>query len=294
MSVQIEFKRAVFGFDMEASNAGALEVAVRLAELLHLDLIGLFIRDERLDRAAAYPGAREFVPSLQGWRILQTSQLSQELDIAASGAERALRAKATLRRLTCSFNVMAGDVTRLLGSFAAASDILILPEQRSGLAAFRTPASLLLEAASRSAAAVLLVPTNSVLLNGAVLAIATSPEDPSINVAAAIASAAKERLIIIEAYDVASSPSPAQALPFGGACERIYGGKEVLRDPGLLFHLIGPPSEGLIVHTRRPDRYEQQAFSSALAHFRNAPVLVLEPSKSEKMVSVPETKNAGT
>ena len=281
MSRHVEFRRAVFGFNLETSNPLALDVAARLAELLRLDLVGLFIVDERLQRAAEYPAAREFVSGLEGWRPLNPDQLRQELDVAALWAEHALSSRASARKLTSGFRILAGDLSQTLVSFSTASDILVVPAPSAGTANLTRSSSFLSEAAIRSVAAVLLLPPVPAPLRGAVVAIANSPEDRSIQVASAIAAAANEKLIIIETYAAGAVTRPPETGTGPAGIAHIHGGRELLRDP---WPSVSPhrPTRGRPYRPHAPEGSPgQNEFSSALARHRNVPVLVLEPADND-------------
>ena len=60
MSTQpYSFKRIVLGLQPSAPDR-AMQLAVELADLLHLDLLGLFLEDTSLRDLASMPFAREF------------------------------------------------------------------------------------------------------------------------------------------------------------------------------------------------------------------------------------------
>lgn len=276
MTTPIVFKRALFSFDVASSSALALDVAARFAELLRLDLMGLFIVDETLQAAAAYPGAREFLAGQGSWRAIDPTQLQHELESAVKGAERLFTSKATARQVVSSFRVLRGKTDDTLRTLAMTNDILIVTEPNRATAFLTQTASLVMDAAIQSSASVLLIPATARVQGGPVMAIAASNDDPSVDVAALIAAAAGERLIITEMFDRGVEDGVPRSDPHVSSVSRVRAGEALEKDPGLLFGLIGRPTESLIVYTRRLNDFGMD-FPLLLAKQRNVPLLILEP-----------------
>ena len=72
------FKRLVLGLQPSASER-SVRLAVTLAEMLDLELLGLFLEDESLRDLAAIPFARELRLLGGGWHPLDLEGLSREL-----------------------------------------------------------------------------------------------------------------------------------------------------------------------------------------------------------------------
>src|SRR3974377_992390 len=83
-----KFKRLVLEVSHYATSSHGMRVGAELARLLELDLLGLFVKQERILDLAALPFIREFRPLDGGWRQLDFDQLSRDLEIAATNAER--------------------------------------------------------------------------------------------------------------------------------------------------------------------------------------------------------------
>jgi hypothetical protein len=77
------FKRLVVGLEPSAPDR-AMRLAVELAELLDLDLLGLFLEDPGLRDLAAIPFVREFRSLGGGWRPIEIDQLTHDLEVARS------------------------------------------------------------------------------------------------------------------------------------------------------------------------------------------------------------------
>jgi hypothetical protein len=170
-------------------------------------------------------------------------------------------------------------MAKTVASVSRTNDIIMIVEPQSPAERATHQFAWLLEAAFRSAAAVMLVPPRIARTRGPVVAIATAPDDASIDVAAAIAFAAKEELVIIEAdgHDADDTQARKLAADTGLTIRRVVAARLGLADPAtgaLAFRQI---EERLIVLTRGilADRA-----ASAIAAARQVPVLVVEPSKN--------------
>src|SRR5665647_2485806 len=80
------FKRLVLGLQSGAHNR-TMRLAVELADLLHLDLLGLFLEDSSLRDLAGIPFSREFRPLGGGWHTLDLDRLLHDLELATRGFE---------------------------------------------------------------------------------------------------------------------------------------------------------------------------------------------------------------
>jgi hypothetical protein len=136
--------------------------------------------------------------------------------------------------------------------------------------------SLLFEAAIRSPAAVLLVPRSARRRAGPIVVIAGAPDDPGIEVASAIAAAAHQPLILIEAFEP-SEPSPGLPATAVAPTQRLREGARTLADVRHLSSLLEDQNESLIVITREGLGEATDNIGMAIAEQRRVPVLILEP-----------------
>jgi hypothetical protein len=170
-----------------------VKFGVELANLLHLDLLGLLLEDPGLRQLAHIPFARELRPFGGGWQPIELGRLSRELELAARSTERsfadAMKALSTKYR----FEVLRDATTAAVASISRADDILMVTEP-SGSADRAIQQSFSFgQAALESTASVMFVPLHPVRSGGAVVAIAQSADDPGIEAATAIAVAAGAR-----------------------------------------------------------------------------------------------------
>lgn len=270
------FKRLVLGLQPGAHDR-TMQLAVELADLLHLDLLGLFLEDTSLRNLATIPFLREFRPLGGGWQTIDLDRLSRDFELAARSIERKFMGAAKRLPTGYQFEVARGSLAKSFSSVSRTGDIVMIVEPWSPVERATQQFSWLLEAAFRSATAVMLVPPRLVRTKGPVAAIATSPDDPSLQVAAAIALAAKEELVIIEA-DGTDADDPyirTLAAQTGLIIKHAAAVNIGVVDPADCAPAFRQIQERLIVMTRGAfaDRT-----ASTIAATRQVPVLVVEPS----------------
>lgn len=268
-----QFRRAVLGLHHHPSKPGLL-IAVDVARLLDLDLFGLFVEEENLLHLASLPFVREFNPLGGGWRPIDSERLLRDLDAAARGAQRLFAEAVKDMPRACEFGVIRGSMADAISAHARADDIVILtaPANAGDYRAEQFPA--LIETALRSAAGVLLIPRQIARQAGDIVAIAARPDDPSIRLAAAIARAADEELVIVELFD-ADDRAAAMVLDESPATRRTAG-RVAVSDPAMLIAAFRSERERLVVVTYG---LTDRALPSVLASLRRVPVLVIAPGQ---------------
>jgi hypothetical protein len=269
------FKRLVLGLQPGAHDR-TMQLAVELADLLHLDLLGLFLEDTSLRDLASIPFSREFRSLGGGWHTIDIDQLSHDFELAARGIERKFVGAAKRLLTGYQFEVARGPMAQTFTTLSRIDDIVMIVEPQSPAERATQQFSWLLEAAFQAVAAVMLVPSNIARAKGPVVAIATSQDDSSIDAAAAIALAAKEELVIIEADGDEIDDTRLRKLAAGTdlIIKRVAADRPGLADPAACAHAFRQIQERLIVMTRGAlaDRTV-----SAIAAARQVPVLVVEP-----------------
>jgi hypothetical protein len=173
--------------------------------------------------------------------------------------------------------VTRGPVGEALTSASSGSDIVVIVEPASAAERVSAQFSTLIEAAFRSAAAVMLVPPRLARNSGPIVAIATAPNDPSIAAAASIAGAAKEALIILDiGGQNPEGPQLSQLAAEAGVTIRRIAAREFSPNPKACLAALHPMRERLLVMTRVP---LEEEMASAIAAARQVPVLVIEPER---------------
>jgi hypothetical protein len=273
------FRRLVLGLRPSAPGS-TMRLAVELADMLQLELLGLFLEDPGLRHLAGMPFAREFRPLGGGWRPLDVEELSRELEDAARHAERAFADAAKHLATHCHFEVMRASIAESIASISRAGDIVMIIEPPSAAERATQQFAFLLEAAFRSPAAVLLVPSRIARTTGAIVVIARALDDPGIRAGAAIARAAREALVIV---DIGPQPIDDAALRRDLAAMALPDIRHFRAAPDAhgvapLAPVLRPVQERLVVVTRETI---DDATASALTTLRHVPVLVIEATESE-------------
>lgn len=272
------FKRLVLGLQPRAPGH-TLRLAVELAQLLNLELLGMFLEDTSLQNLANIPFAREFRPLGGGWHPIDISELSRDLDLSARSAEKTFAEAAQSLSTRWRFEVARGPMAATLAAVSQTSDIVMIGEPMSVAERVSQQFSWLIQAAFRSAAAVMVVPSQIARVSGPIVAIATTMDDPSIAVAAGIARAANEELIVVDLCENAIDEAHLGALAAakGLAIKHIIGGKVTEAHAGSLAHALPALHARLVVMTRGAS--DDQVTSQITAEQR-VPVLVVEPAKA--------------
>ncbi|HWP24984.1 MAG TPA: hypothetical protein VNL39_01405 [Xanthobacteraceae bacterium] len=265
MTQTVEFRRIVVGLPYRVPPH-AVRLAAELARLLHLDVQGLFVEEESLRGLAALPFAREFHPLGGGWRPLDVERLSRDMEIARSSAEKVFAEAAKTLDTACRFEVVRGSIAQTLATISGSGDIVLITEPETEAERITAQFRAAVDAAIRSLAAVLLVPARIARHSGAIVAVATGPGDPSIEVAKALARAANTEVIVVGRYETGAEGPPAQT----GAAGKAAGIRQ-------LGSALGNVRERLIVVTR-----SEQNPPTMLASLRRVPVLILEPVRGDE------------
>ena len=112
------FKRLVLGLQPSASDR-TMQLAVELADLLHLDLLGLFLEDTSLRDLAGIPFAREFRSLGGGWHAIDLGRLSHDFELAARNIERMFTQAAKRLPTRSQFEVVRGPLAKTFASVLA-------------------------------------------------------------------------------------------------------------------------------------------------------------------------------
>ena len=267
------YRRLILELGQASSDEAMIRLAAEFARGMGLDLHGLFIEDEALLHVAAMPFAREIrLPSHQ-WQSMDAERMEAELHLAAEAAHRRLRHVVAGLGIHAAFEVRRGEPYLCIAGVCTAADIVVMP----AIDAAEPGAADLLRAAEDSAASVLLVPRHPAPRGGSVAVVAGPAGDPAVPLAARIALATHDRLLVVQMPDGGATLSEQnqQADELGISADRLTvrnaGGsqtEDVLR-------ALGDARERLIVLTRAAMVHLGIDDASQIARARNVPVLVL-------------------
>lgn len=279
------FKRIVLGLLPQPPDY-TMRLAVDLADLLNLELLGLFLEEASLRNLANIPFAREYRPLGGGWHPIDVAQLARDMELAASTAERIFTEAAKRLAARSRFEVIRGSTAETIASISQSGDIVMIMEPESPVARATQQFSWLIDAAFLSAAAVMLVPSRIIRTKGPIVAIAAAPNDPSIDAAAAIAMAAHEELIIAAAYDVTADDLSVRerVAGLGLTIKHFVAGKIARPDPERFSHVFRELKERLLVMAQGSfDRDVALRMTSA----RRVPLLLVKPAEGAQSDAAP-------
>jgi hypothetical protein len=267
------FKRLVLRLELGLPDH-TMQLAVELAELLHMELLGLFLEDPSLRHLAAIPFVRELRPLEGGWRPIDLDQLTHDLEVAVRNAERLFVEAAKKLSTRHQFEVIREAAAQAIASISRSGDIVIITQPSTPAGRAIQQFSWPLEAAFRSDAAVMVVPARHARLAGPVVAVAVAPDDPSVRAAADIATAARENLVVVHAHESKGDDPGVRKLAAdtGLTIKHVFTGKALLSDPAACVETLRHVEERLVVIARGTFAPE---LALSIASSRRVPVLVI-------------------
>jgi hypothetical protein len=272
MNGEPTFTRVVLGVSHTPLNPSALRFAADFADMLDIELLGLFVKDTAMLALPGLPFIRELNTLENKWSQIDPARLSEDVDLAARQAHRRLRAAVRVPRPRLTFETLEGDVVSALAAIVHKGDIVILPEPRRAQALLAQTIERQAEAAFLAQASVLLVPDMRVPQQGPVAAIARHSHQSGVAAAVMIAVAAKASLLVV---DIGEDQIRASAVAELAGSKRISV-RVVRAGPSCVEAGVMPvsdlgPKERLLVVTRGA-REETVATEAGLK--RAVPVLI--------------------
>jgi hypothetical protein len=279
MAHHTAFKRMILGLPPNAADYQMVRLTAKLAELLQLNLVGMFAEDRSLIDMAGLPCVRELRALGGGWQPIEIGKLTSELEQAATTAHRLFTDIARHCGVETSFRIEKGTAADAIGAMATAEDIVVVIEPRHPIERVSQQFTRLIDAAFRASAAVMIVPSRVARPAGPIAAVAAAPNDPSIVAAMGIAEAAHEKLIVVcqpEKFD--SDATLAASVKFADVRPEFVRIRSGQLDASLLADELQPLNERLIVISRGT---LADAEALMLASMRSTPVVIIEPPRSE-------------
>jgi len=266
-----DFKRMVLGLPHSAADYEGIETAAALAETLGLDLLAALIEDDGLLGLAGQPYARELRPLGAGWQPVDAVRFGQELQQAADAMRLRFFERLRARNVRKRFQISRGTAAQVIGSLVQPTDIVVLFESRHPAERIAQQTADLVEAAFATASTVMIVPCHIARRYGPVVVLAAAPDDVSVRTAAAIASAAKEHLVVLNVSG-RSLAIGDEVLARSVHVEEIMV-HESLADPRAIAAVLAGINERLLVAPLAP--FQRRALQ-AIASLRGVPVLVTD------------------
>ena len=259
-----KLKRAIFGLDHEINNPTAIHIAADLASRLELDLVGVFVMDQMLDRAMSYPEAKELSAPFRDWRSLDTNLLRQQQNQMAQRLKTELEINAKKESLKTTFEITSGRFEEVLTEFASQSNILIFIEPKDPLGQITKSFEIIFDLAVRLPSSALIIPKSSKQRKGPILFFAAHKDDPSLEVASLIAQSSGEQLVTVF-FDENHVPSEETVL---GQIQRS--------DPDIEISKMS-----LVVLSRHIPNSKKNKLIAEMCRSTNVPLLLLETFKTD-------------
>jgi len=268
MDPRADFKRMVLGLPHSAKDYSSVAFTAELADLLGLDLLGVFAEDEGLIDLALLPCVREFRLSGDGWHRLDVDQMARSSNQAAADARRLFGDAAKLLRGAARFDLAKGQIDKAIGSRTMPDDIIVVIEPKSAVERVSYQFRQFVDMALSAPGAALLVPSWISRHKGPVVALAAGEHDLSIQAGLRVAEAVHEQLLVLSpkiASEVLSTPSTGRAVH---VIQRSLPSAEI--GPAELGAILARVGERLVVMSPGADKL----LPSRLASERGVPVLV--------------------
>jgi hypothetical protein len=192
MARHSQYRRVVV--TVREGTAPALRLAAELAQLLELELEGVFVEDEALLTLAALPFARELRLPGHTWQALDPARMLEDFQQAAERARQLLADAAARLGIASGFSVLRGDPAAA-AMRSGAGDILVLAASGSAHLPGMLPSAG--EAAWHAHAGIMLVPPRIADRRGAIALAVAAASQVGLEIAAAIASRTAEGLLLI-------------------------------------------------------------------------------------------------
>lgn len=270
-------RRVVVGFaDAAAAADVVIATAAELAHALNVELTGLFIEDALLFDATAFPWLRAIEPRRLLWQSLDTAQVTELHALAARAAERLLLGKAAAFGVAAGFQIVRGDPATTLARRCEPSDLLVIAEPADPIARTLHPYPSLVRAIWETHAAVLYVPHGARSRAGPVVAVAEAADDAALALAAPVAAALKERLIVLAAAQPESEQAIARAARTltGGDCVVLRLNAAATGSwPDAMSRALAPYRERLLIVSRAGLGGDLESYLR-LARDRTVPLLL--------------------
>lgn len=267
------YRRVVLGLHPGALQRRTLRTAAEIARLLELEMLGIFIEDQTVLGASALSFTRELRLPGHAWQPLESHRVEDDLRAAAEQARVLLDQESAALGITCRFEVRRGDPATLVVATCELTDIVVLAEPAEEAERMTAAIGRERRAALASPAAILFLPSAALSPVGPVAVVAADESDPALELAARLASAARDKLLILAPSHGAAL---ARAVAATGAMTvdqiDVMELGEMTR--GSLRRALAARRERLLVMTRGAAGLPDEA-PAALAKEREAPVLAL-------------------
>jgi hypothetical protein len=189
------FHRIVVGLHPGTIDREAVEFAAELARLLGLALQGVFFENGVVSAIGGL-ASREFQLVRGEWRPADVERISEDVRLAARSAKRLLDDAARALGILSFFDVLSDESGSAITKVVQPSDMLVITTPKSPHERLASLDPKLVFPVNHFTTAMLL-PRCIQRRNGPVVALVKTPQDRSLKIAATIARAANETLLLV-------------------------------------------------------------------------------------------------
>lgn len=125
-SLPATLRRVLVALDASPASAAAARAAVELAGRTGAEVVGLFVEDRELLALAGLPWSAAWGPGEPPASEWSAETVERRLASVAARARSSLEEAAGQRRLSCTFQVVRGDVTEEILRRLPEADVLVL------------------------------------------------------------------------------------------------------------------------------------------------------------------------
>ncbi len=274
-----QFRRLILGLTVGHVDQGLLEASAEFASLLGGSIHGVFIDDENLRDLSSYFRLREFDLLRRQWRPLEPTKVVQEVQLLVRVAKRRLDKISARWGIKGFLEVLRGEDFEEVLRRARSSDIVVLSASKGSTESLWSLVPQIGAAFPHDRLTTLFLPKQMVRHEGPVVALASARGDAGLRVAAAIAQATKERLIIaVPAADFGQESARDAAQTTGLSANRI----ELVPLPRTETHnflaAIGDVAERIVILPSVDHGNNERIDPSLISSTRSTPVLLVDPT----------------
>ena len=244
-----EVRRILVALDASADSFEALEAGAVLAARLGAELLGLFVEDVNLLRAAEFPAAQRVSLLTATSHAFSAETLASEMRALAGRASAAVEAAARRRNLRWSFRTARGQIVHEVVAAGGEADLVVLGwvSQSRTRRRVGSTARAVAEQAGRSV--LLLRPGGSVARTFVVLFDATAGAEKALATAARLVAAEGGNLAVLILDDGAAAESMRGKAEDWLAARGLVARIRVLADAtvGRVCALVGAAEGGVLV-----------------------------------------------
>ena len=191
------FGRMVLGLPHNAQDYPAIETAAELAETLGAQFFGAFIVEPAIADLGGIPGAQQLKSLSAGWQPIERDSLARDMQEAADAVRRKFSAVTGRLHIDTVFHLARGMTADIVASLASANDVVVMIEPGHPADRITRQFLSLMEAAFQASSSLLLVPSRVQRKIGPIVVVAAGPRDEAVDLAADMAGALRESLVVI-------------------------------------------------------------------------------------------------